>query len=293
MASAAEPLTCMDVEEPAADAPAAVVEPAVPDAVTESAVTEPAIQEAVKEEAVKEEAAEEEAAEEEAAEEDAVKEAAVKEDSVKEEEAAPATDEAPAAAKLEVNDDGYIVVDTSLMPMPVTRDGNISTRAADVRPYAGLTPHGLDDSQLQQLFQAIEDMKRRRARCPSHASPKLALQAPFPRTADPSSAKNTDTVLFGWRLIYTLRAPGSSTRGDMAVHDPRDGQKMCAATPAWHEPQPLPQPNLRASPSPSLTYLAASRSSASSASWASSMWSSRPRGKRRWRRAPARSGRGS
>ena len=41
------------------------------------------------------------------------------------------------------------------------------------------------------------------------------------------SAKNVDKTFLGWRLTYLLRkCPGSSTRGDMMVQDPRDGQKI-------------------------------------------------------------------
>ena len=84
---------------------------------------------------------------------------------------------------------------------PVNIDGTISARAADVRTYQGLPPHGLDDEQIEKLFGAIDEMRR--------------------------VSRGCDYSLFGWRLVYTLRrAPGSSTRGDIMVVDPRDGQKI-------------------------------------------------------------------
>ena len=42
-----------------------------------------------------------------------------------------------------------------------------------------------------------------------------------------ASTKNVTTSCLGWSLTYTLRKqPGSSTRGDMMVIDPSDGQKL-------------------------------------------------------------------
>ena len=60
--------------------------------------------------------------------------------------------------------------------------------------------HELTDAQAEELLAAVEAMRRR-----------------------PS---NTDEYLHGWRLIYSLRAAGSSSRGDMTAIDPRDGQKI-------------------------------------------------------------------
>lgn len=83
---------------------------------------------------------------------------------------------------------------------PMTSAGEISNAASDVRVYDGLPAHGLDQAQIDELFAAVHEMKSK------------------------SSASNF--FKHGWQLIYTLRTPGSSTRGDMCVIDPRDGQKI-------------------------------------------------------------------
>ena len=42
----------------------------------------------------------------------------------------------------------------SLPAVPLNRDGTISVRAFDVRIYAGLASHGLDDEKLAKLFRS-------------------------------------------------------------------------------------------------------------------------------------------
>ena len=54
--------------------------------------------------------------------------------------------------------------------------------------------------QVEELLTAVEAMRRR--------------------------PHDTDEMCHGWRLMYTLRGPGASSRGDMAVVDPIDGQKI-------------------------------------------------------------------
>ena len=61
-------------------------------------------------------------------------------------------------------------------------------------------PAVLSDQQKEQLLAAIEEMRR--------------------------ATKNVNTVCFGWKLVYTLRKQGGTTRGDMMVIDPADGQKL-------------------------------------------------------------------
>ncbi|KAL1521940.1 hypothetical protein AB1Y20_021588 [Prymnesium parvum] len=84
--------------------------------------------------------------------------------------------------------------------MPLNADGTISCRSQDVRIYEGLAPHGLSEAQLEQLLTSVNEAKR--------------------------SSKAVDKTLFGWRIVYTLRGPGSASRGDMMVVDPRDEQKI-------------------------------------------------------------------
>jgi hypothetical protein len=66
----------------------------------------------------------------------------------------------------------------------------------------------------QELIAAIEAMRRRNA--------------------------NTDEVVHGWRLIYTLRDRHSSTRGDMTAIDPIDGQKIFSLV-GQHAGRPIAQ----------------------------------------------------
>ena len=58
----------------------------------------------------------------------------------------------------------------------------------------------LSEEQKEHLLQAIEQMRR--------------------------ATKNVNTKCLGWTLCYTLRKQGGSTRGDMMVVDPADGQKL-------------------------------------------------------------------
>ena len=67
--------------------------------------------------------------------------------------------------------------------------------------YAGLTPHGLSEAQIDELFEAIAAMRK--------------------------AAKATEFVKHGWTLQWKVRQnQGGSTRGDMCIIDPRDGQKI-------------------------------------------------------------------
>ena len=56
------------------------------------------------------------------------------------------------------------------------------------------------EEQAEALIKAVEAMRRRDV--------------------------GTDELVHGWRLVYTLRAPGGASRGDMCAIDPRDGQKI-------------------------------------------------------------------
>ena len=67
--------------------------------------------------------------------------------------------------------------------------------------YEGLTPHGLSEAQIDELFEAIAAMRK--------------------------AAKATEFVKHGWTLQWKVRQnQGGSTRGDMCIIDPRDGQKI-------------------------------------------------------------------
>ena len=56
------------------------------------------------------------------------------------------------------------------------------------------------DEEVEEIFHAVELMRRR--------------------------SVTTDQIVHGWRLQFTLRGVGSSTRGDMCATDPRDGQRI-------------------------------------------------------------------
>ena len=88
----------------------------------------------------------------------------------------------------------------TLVVKPVDQSGNISNSAASVRLYSGLPPHGLTDEQISELFDAVQQMK--------------------------AKSSNQNFFKHGWQCMFTLRAPGATTRGDMCVIDPRDGQKI-------------------------------------------------------------------
>ena len=84
----------------------------------------------------------------------------------------------------------------SLPPPPITSAG-ISSRPEDVQVYEGLTPHGLSEAQIDELFEAIAAMRK--------------------------AAKATEFVKHGWTLQWKVRQnQGGSTRGDMCIIDPRD-----------------------------------------------------------------------
>ena len=107
---------------------------------------------------------------------------------------------APDAAKGEEDDEDAGLPETNDAAQnekPMTSAGDVSNAASDVRVYDGLTSHGLDQTQIDELFAAVHEMKSK------------------------SSASNL--FKHGWQLIYTMRAPGASTRGDLCVIDPRDG----------------------------------------------------------------------
>ena len=73
--------------------------------------------------------------------------------------------------------------------------------AADDEPDESSPPAVLNDEQKEQLIAAIDEMRR--------------------------STKNVNRRYLGWKLEFNLRKqPGSSTRGDMMVIDPADGQKL-------------------------------------------------------------------
>ena len=115
-------------------------------------------------------------------------------------DAAAAASDAPAEGEEDEDADTPETNDAEQNEKPTTGTGDISNAASDVRVYDGLESHGLDQTQIDELFAAVHEMKSK------------------------SSASNF--FKHGWQLIYTLRTPGSSTRGDMCVIDPRDGQKI-------------------------------------------------------------------
>ena len=103
---------------------------------------------------------------------------------------------APAAA-----DDGDDDAAARPLPPPPITSAGISSRPEDVQVYAGLTPHGLSEAQIDELFEAIAAMRK--------------------------AAKATEFVKHGWTLQWKVRQnQGGSTRGDMCIIDPRDGQKI-------------------------------------------------------------------
>ena len=79
--------------------------------------------------------------------------------------------------------------------LPTGAAAAAAATAARSRRRAGLT-----EQQVEELLTAVEAMRRR--------------------------PHDTDEWCHGWRLIYTLRGPGASARGDMTVVDPLDGQKI-------------------------------------------------------------------
>jgi hypothetical protein len=104
-------------------------------------------------------------------------------------------------------------------------------------------PAVLNNAQKERLLAAIEEMRR--------------------------SSRNVNTRCLGWRLEYTLRKNGGTTRGDMMAVDPADGQKlfsivsvkrklgMVAPAPppqvapsAYPNPDPDPNPNPNPNPNP-------------------------------------------
>ena len=146
----------------------------------------------------------------------------------------PATEGDEQPAKEEENDD-----DDDAFEKPLTTTGNISNAASDVRIYEGLPSHGMDETQIDELFKAVHEMR--------------------------AKTSNQNFFVHGWQLIYPLRAPGASSRGDMT----------CAPPARSPRPTTTPAPGCR--PAASSTRATGRRSTRSSACGASSAW------KRPWR----------
>ena len=87
-----------------------------------------------------------------------------------------------------------------LPPPPITSAG-ISSRPEGVQVLAGPdAARGLSEAQIDELFAAIAAMRK--------------------------AAKATEVVKHGWTLQWKVRQnQGGSTRGDMCIIDPRDGQE--------------------------------------------------------------------